>query len=119
MQKVPKIIDAWCPINAKVGETVGIEYQEMNKTKSKIIVYGFPVLAVLAGAVFGNSLSIFFGIDKALPMILGVVVWLLIALNYVRIFKRDAMREGEQPVVVEIEPMGPIIMDDPLKKPEE
>ena len=91
---------------------MGIEYQEMNKMKMQMILYGFPVLAVIAGAVFGNGVSIFFGIDKVMPMLLSVVIWLLIAVNYVRIFKRDAVREGMQPVVIEIEAPDPIIFDD-------
>lgn len=111
-EKVPKFLEAWCPINANVGDIVGIEYQEMNKRKMQLVLYGFPVLAVIAGAVFGNSLAIFFNIDKALPMLLGVVIWLLLAVNYARIFKRDAVREGIQPVVVEIEAPEPIIFDD-------
>ena len=110
--KVPKYLEAWCPINAKVGDVVGIEYQEMNKRKMQMVLYGFPVLAVIAGAVFGNSIAIFFGMDKTMPMMSGVVIWLLIAVNYARIFKRDAVREGVQPVVIEIEAPDPIVFDD-------
>jgi dTDP-4-amino-4,6-dideoxygalactose transaminase len=36
-------------------------------------------------------------------MVGGVVLWLFMAMTYVRTFKRDAVREGAQPVVVEIE----------------
>ena len=111
-EKVPKYLEAWCPINAKVGDTVGIEYQEMSTRKMQMILYGFPVLAVIAGAVFGNSISIFFGIDNTMPMLLGVVIWLLVVVNYARIFKRDAVREGVQPVVVEIEVQAPLVIDD-------
>lgn len=111
-EKVPKYLEVWCPINAKVGDIVGIEYQEMSKRKMQMILYGFPVLAVIAGAVFGNSISIFFGIDNTLPMLLGVVIWLLVVVNYARIFKRDAVREGLQPVVVEIEVQAPLVIDD-------
>lgn len=110
--KLPKFVEAWCPINANIGDVVGIEYQEMSKYKVKAILYGLPVLAVLAGAAFGNSAAIFFDTDKTLPIILGVVLWLLIAVNYARIFKRDAIREGAQPVVIEIEAPEPIVFDD-------
>ena len=43
---------------------------------------------------------------------LSVVIWLLLAVNYARIFKRDAVREGVQPVVIEIEAPDPIVFDD-------
>ena len=49
-EKIPKYLEAWCPINAKVGDVVGVEYQEMNKRKMQMILYGFPVLSVIAGA---------------------------------------------------------------------
>lgn len=115
-EKLPKYLDAWCPINAKVGDVVGIEYQEMDKKKMQMILYGLPVLAVVAGAAFGNSLAIFFNWEKTLPMLLGVVLWLLIAVNYARIFKRDAIRKGAQPVVTEIEAPEPIVFDDDSEK---
>ena len=99
-------------INAKVGDVVGVEYQEMNKRKMQMILYGFPVLSVIAGAVFGNSIAVFFDIDKTMPVMLGVVIWLLVSVNYARIFKRDAVREGVQPVVIEIEAPDPIVFDD-------
>ena len=103
-EKIPKYLEAWCPINAKVGDVVGVEYQEMNKRKMQMILYGFPVLSVIAGAVFGNSIAVFFDIDKTMP--------LLVSVNYARIFKRDAVREGVQPVVIEIEAPDPIVFDD-------
>lgn len=72
----------------------------------------FRFWRIIAGAVFGNSISIFFGIDNTMPMLLGVVIWLLVVVNYARIFKRDAVREGVQPVVVEIEVQAPLVIDD-------
>ena len=47
-EKIPKYLEAWCPINAKVGDVVGVEYQEMNKRKMQMILYGFPVLSVMS-----------------------------------------------------------------------
>ena len=100
---IPKYLDCWCPINAKVGDTVGVEYRELEKSKSNLVIYGFPVLGVLAGIAFGKSLATFFHMEELWFMVGGVVLWLFIALTYVRTFKRDAVRAGAQPVVVEIE----------------
>ena len=33
----------------------------------------------------------------------GIVLWLIVTINYARIFKRDAVREGKQPVIYEIQ----------------
>lgn len=100
---LPKYLDCWNPVNAKAGEVVGVEYQELDKRKAQLIMYGLPVLGLLAGAAFGNSLAIFFHMDRFYFILGGVVLWLLVAINYARIFKRDAMRQGKQPVIVEIE----------------
>lgn len=100
---LPKYLDCWNPVNAKAGEVVGVEYQELDKRKAQLIMYGLPVLGLLAGAAFGNSLAIFFRMDRLYFILGGVVLWLLVAINYARIFKRDAMRQGKQPVIVEIE----------------
>ena len=108
----PRLIGLQRAGGAEVGDVVGVEYQEMNKRKMQMILYGFPVLSVIAGAVFGNSIAVFFDIDKTMPVMLGVVIWLLVSVNYARIFKRDAVREGVQPVVIEIEAPDPIVFDD-------
>lgn len=100
---LPKYLDCWNPVNAKAGEVVGVEYQELDKRKAQLIMYGLPVLGLLAGAAFGNSLAIFFHMDRLYFILGGVALWLLVAINYARIFKRDAMRQGKQPVIVEIE----------------
>ena len=100
---LPKYLDCWNPVNAKAGDSVGIEYQELDKRKAQMIMYGLPLLGLLAGAAFGNSLAIFFHMDRLYFIAGGIVLWLLVAINYARIFKRDAMRQGKQPVIVEIE----------------
>ncbi len=100
---IPRYLDCWNPINAKAGQNVGVEYQALEKRKAQLIIYGLPVLGVIAGATFGNSLALFFHMDKVKFILGGVLLWLLIAVNYVRIFRRDAVRSGLQPVIVDIE----------------
>ena len=100
---LPKYLDCWNPVGAKAGDIVGAEYRDFDKTKARLIMYGLPVAGVLAGVAFGNSLATFFHMDK-LPFIAGgVVLWLIVTVSYARIFKRDAVREGKQPVIYEIQ----------------
>ena len=100
---LPKYLDCWNPVGAKAGDIVGAEYRDLDKTKAKLIMYGLPVAGVLAGVAFGNSLATFFHMDK-LPFIAGgIVLWLIVTVSYARIFKRDAVREGKQPVIYEIQ----------------
>lgn len=117
-RNLPKYLDCWNPVNAKAGDNVGIEYQEMDKRKEQMILYGLPLLGLLAGAAFGNSLAIFFHMEKLYFISGGIILWLLVAVNYARIFKRDAVRKGKQPVIVEIEVQELVIdmSDEPAKK---
>ena len=100
---IPKYLDCWCPINAKVGDNVGVEYQELEKRKGQLIIYGFPMLGIIAGFAFGQSVATFFHMEPLWFIVGGIALWLFIAVNYVRIFKRDSIRQGAQPVVVEID----------------
>ncbi|MDO4922361.1 MAG: SoxR reducing system RseC family protein [Phascolarctobacterium sp.] len=100
---LPKYLDCWNPVGAKAGDIVGAEYRDMDETKAKLIMYGLPLGGVLAGVAFGNSLATFFHMDK-LPFIAGgVALWLIVTVSYARIFRRDAVRQGRQPVIFEIQ----------------
>ncbi len=100
---LPKYLDCWNPVGAKAGDTVGAEYRDLDKKKAQFIMYGLPIAGVLAGVAFGNSLATFFHMDK-LPFIAGgVVLWLIVTVTYAHMFKRDAVREGKQPVIYEIQ----------------
>ncbi|MEG0831033.1 MAG: SoxR reducing system RseC family protein [Acidaminococcaceae bacterium] len=99
---LPKILDCWNPTNAKPGDKVEIEMRAFDKKKAKMIIYGLPVFSLMAGAAFGNSVAIFFGWQKLWAIVGGMAIWLFMGMSYVNTFRRDAVREGEQPVVVAI-----------------
>ncbi len=100
---LPKYLDCWNPVGAKAGDTVGAEYRDMDEKKAKVIMYGLPVTGVIAGVAFGNSLATFFHMER-LPFIAGgIVLWLIVTVSYARMFKRDAVRQGRQPVIFEIQ----------------
>lgn len=116
---LPKYLDCWNPISAKAGEIVGIEFQELGKTKANVITYGFPALGVLAGLACGHSAANFFGGEEIYFLGVSVVLWLAVTVNYARIFHRDAVREGPQPTIVEIEMKTPIVAEHNSVKPNE
>ncbi|MCD8198764.1 MAG: SoxR reducing system RseC family protein [Phascolarctobacterium sp.] len=103
IKNLPKYLDCWNPVNAKAGNIVGIEYQELEKRKVQAIIYGLPVIGFLAGGAFGNGIAVFFRWEKLPCIAVGIIIWFLLALSYTRIFKRDAVRSGSQPVIIEIE----------------
>ena len=103
LQGLPKYLDCWNPVGAKAGDVVGAEYRDFDQKNAKLIMYGLPVAGVLAGLAFGNSLATFFHMDPLPFMVGGVVLWEIVTISYARIFKRDAVREGRQPVIFEIQ----------------
>ena len=79
------------------------EYRDFDQCKAKLVIYGLPVAGILAGVACGHSMATFFHMDE-LPFIAAcIVLWLLVTVNYARIFKRDAVREGKQAVIFEIQ----------------
>ena len=99
---LPNYLDCWNPISAKVGDRVGAEYRSLEENKAKMIYYGMPVAGVLAGIAFGRSLATFFHEDPFWFMVGGILLWEIVTLSYAKMFKRDAMREGRQPVIYEV-----------------
>lgn len=103
LKGLPKYLDCWNPVGAKAGDIVGAEYRDFDSKNAKLIMYGLPVAGVLAGLAFGNSLATFFHMDAWPFMIGGVILWEIVTISYARIFKRDAVREGRQPVIYEVQ----------------
>lgn len=100
---LPKYLDCWNPVDAKPGDVIGAEYRVLDSKKAKLIIYGLPLSGILAGVAFGHSVAIFFNQDEIPFIIGGVILWLFVTVSYARIFKRDAVRKGLQPVIFEIQ----------------
>ena len=49
--------------------------------------------------------------DKLIFISVAVLLWLGVTINYARIFHRDAVREGAQPTIVEIEMKPPVVLE--------
>lgn len=100
---LPKYIDCWNPVGAKAGDVVGAEYRDFDQRKAKLVIYGLPVAGILAGVACGHSMATFFHMDELPFIAVCIVLWLLVTVNYAHIFKRDAVREGKQAVIFEIQ----------------
>ena len=100
---LPKYIDCWNPVGAKAGDVVGAVYRDFDQRKAKLVIYGLPVAGILAGVACGHSMATFFHMDELPFIAVCIVLWLLVTVNYARIFKRDAVREGKQAVIFEIQ----------------
>lgn len=101
-KKLPKYMDCWNKIDAKEGMMVEIEMQELDTKKAQKIIYSLPVLFALAGATFGKVIANYFSWDVLWTISGSAAFWLYMGTTYVGIFRRDAVRKGNQPVIVNI-----------------
>ena len=102
VKSVPKYLDCWNKIDAKEGMKVVIEMQELDEKKAKIIIYSIPTLFALAGATFGKVMASYFSWGIMWTILGSTVIWLFMGITYTSTFRRDAVRKGEQPVIVNV-----------------
>ncbi len=102
MKNLPKYLDCWNKIDAKKGMTVKIEMQELDQKKAQKIIYSVPALFLIAGASFGRVIANYFSWDMIWTILGSAVLWLFMGITYARTFRRDAVRKGEQPVIVDV-----------------
>jgi sigma-E factor negative regulatory protein RseC len=98
-------IEALNTARAHVGETVKVQMQPYTYLKGSLLVYGFPALALIIGAVAGRELLSRYitAIDKDLLSAIGGFGALLIAIILVKIFASRAEKNVElKPVIEEI-----------------
>ncbi|MGE4588328.1 MAG: SoxR reducing system RseC family protein [Acidaminococcaceae bacterium] len=102
VKNLPKYLDCWNKIEAKEGMKVKIEMQELDEKKARMIIYSIPTLFALAGATFGKVMASYFSWDIIWTIIGSTIFWLFMGLTYTATFRRDAVRKGEQPVIVDV-----------------
>ena len=83
-------------LGAKVGDRVSVELHSGSVMKASLIMYGIPIVALLAGAIAGSFISNLF------TAILGISAAAL-ALLAIRLFEPRLKKRGEfNPVMIEI-----------------
>lgn len=100
-------IDCWNPISAHAGDNVIIEYRKVDERKAKFFQIMLPVICLAAGGIFGYVMAGYFHLEYWFwPFVGGsILVWLFVAYNYIKIFRRDAMTKQEQLTVASLEPV--------------
>lgn len=90
-------VEAVNTVGAKVGDRVVINFDSASLLKISFLLYIFPILCMLAGAVSGQQLAPAFGLDPMLfSVILGIAFFILafffIRFKGNRMSKKDAYR---------------------------
>ncbi|MDD4085444.1 MAG: SoxR reducing system RseC family protein [Acholeplasmataceae bacterium] len=99
---LPKYMDCWNKIDAKEGAKVKIEMQELDAGKARKIIIALPVLFAIAGASFGRVIANYLAVERLWTIGASTLLWLFMGWTYTGTFRRDAVRKGEQPVVVDV-----------------
>jgi sigma-E factor negative regulatory protein RseC len=103
------------PIRARPGDTVMVAFKTSQIVALSFMLYVFPIIAMVIGAVFGNAMAPNFGGD---PSILAAVFGFLffgIAMAAIKLKDNRAKKTGQyRPVITEIRKKGPPRQTDPL-----
>lgn len=92
------IIDVSDQVGAQVGQQVLIESKETNMLLAAFMIFVLPLLAVGLGVFLGYYLSIRFMISANLMMILGGLIFGLLAIFIIR--RLDQSLQSEKPTIV-------------------
>ena len=96
-------VEAINTVGAKVDDRVVINFDSASLLKVSFLLYIFPILCLLAGAVSGQQLAPTFGLNPtAFSVILGITFFIL-AFFFIR-FKGDRMskKDAYRPKVTRI-----------------
>jgi len=98
-------IEAMNPVHAKVGQTVKVSIKPQVYLKGTMLVYGIPLVALIAGAIFGKNIgeTYFRGTNSDLIAALAGFGALILSLLLIKIWTRSYETKTEyKPVIEEI-----------------
>lgn len=97
------ILDARNSIGAKPGQRVLVEIKEINMLKAAFTVYILPLLAAFVGAVIGDFVGGFLGIEELISRLAGGLGAILLSIWYIKYYDHSArMDDKMQPVIIQI-----------------
>jgi sigma-E factor negative regulatory protein RseC len=103
------LIEAFNPVHASVGQVVRISFKPYTYLKGTMLVYGFPVVALIAGAIIGKSIGELYFQDVNSDMVAAIMGFLLLGLSLLGIkIWSDKMESKTEykPVIEEILDQG-------------
>lgn len=97
------VLEARNTLDAKPGDRVLVEVQEVNMLKAAFIVYMLPLLAILIGAVIGNVLAEKMGFSVILFQAAGGFMLFVLSVLYIKLFDSSARNDVKmQPVITKV-----------------
>ncbi len=98
-------IEALNPVQAKVGQTVKVSIKPQTYLKGTMLVYGIPLVALIAGAILGKNIGeIYFkGVNSdSIAALLGFAALIITFLVIYAWSKKAETKTEHKPVIEEI-----------------
>ena len=98
-------IEALNPVDAKVGQTVKVSIKAQVYLKGTMLVYGIPVIALIAGAIFGKNIGEAYFRETSSDLIAAITGFgsLFLSFLIIKIWTRTFETKTEyKPVIEEI-----------------
>ena len=97
------VIDAKNTVDAKIGQRISFEMKETNMLMAAFVVYILPLVAVVIGAVIGQTIAKKFGYSIRGFQIGGGIITFILSIVNIKIFDKYAHdNEKMQPVIIRI-----------------
>jgi sigma-E factor negative regulatory protein RseC len=98
------MVEARNPVDAKVGQRVAFEIQQVNMLQAAFIVYLLPLVLAFLGALAGGWIAVKAGgQSKILFQVVGGIIAFGLSLIYIKFYDRSARKnEKMQPVITRI-----------------
>ena len=96
-------VDALNVAKAKVDDRVVVFYDSASLLKVSFLLYVFPILCMIAGAVIGQKLTPFFGFSGPTLSVVGGIAFFLAAFGWIKFReKKIAGKDAYRPKVIRI-----------------
>lgn len=96
------VLSAYNLIGAKPGQAVIIKMEKDNDLRAAFIMFGLPIMAVLAGVVTGELFSAFFMYKSAMIDVFTGCVFFVLSIALIIRYDKCINRKNKIPVVIKI-----------------
>lgn len=99
-------VEALNPVGAREGDRVVLSFRSASLFKLSFLIYIFPVLAMIAGAVVGQSAGPSYGLDESAASVIGCFLAFGAAFLLIRLIGgRISGKETYRPKIIRISRM--------------
>ena len=96
------------PVGATAGDTVVVAFKTSQLVLLSFMLYVFPIIAMVLGAIFGDSIAENFSGDPSIFAAVFGFMFFGIAMTIIKLKDSQARKTGKyQPVIVQIKKKGP------------